>query len=522
MFVRRRINGRLVMVLAFLFLVSTPGNPQQHFDDRTVESIEHDVVQQLLKEDLRAVVENADKENPATTKQLLRQLLIYQRASRPDGVTRTLHALADAPDWDQAKASYRVRTLITRSLEADLDAWRFYYERLRSRDSEGAESFIRLWEAKGDRSQIDQWLANHSSGLDEWFRIRIFRRAKEGTAGELLDPLAAAVRSSPRDLSAIEHYLKANNLAGNLQDVTWIGDTSQLQLAYENFELGRMLGRTSPAAAAHALEKSLSLPITPRDVELLQAGLRLAVTPPHLNYEKQLRFWTKQHLAQSYQALHRPQEAQPIVEELMKMKGEDVLSEDAAELAGSVQSQSGQRVVERQFLYNEAEQQKSPQYWLERASYFRGREETDLTKDTYVKALAALPYTPKNQREFMGRLQVVRAYAYFLNEIHSRQELTTLLRTEFTRASADPAYRFEIARLINQNDFELDDLRYSLLVAKPIVVAELLSPRGDWGSDEGFFIHEVVSGDRVSVAEREVIWTELIKLVDRPSSPRAY
>jgi hypothetical protein len=54
---------------------------------------------------------------------------------------------------------------------------------------------------------------------------RVALRAKSGTAGEVLDALAADIRANPSDWSRLDRYLRANNYAGNVQDVKWLADS---------------------------------------------------------------------------------------------------------------------------------------------------------------------------------------------------------------------------------------------------------------------------------------------------------
>jgi hypothetical protein len=292
-------------------------------------------------------------------------------------------------------------------------------------------------------------------------------------------------------------------------------------LAYENFDLGEALTPGAPAAAARLLEKSLRIPISRKDTESVEAHLRVSMVPANLNLEKQLRLWTKQLLAQNYLALKRPELAQPLAEEIVAMKGADVLLQDVHQLAGEVQRESGRRVVEGEILRNEAAQQRTAKYWLERASYFQGRSDEALVRDTYRKALAALPYA-KDRRLLSDRFEIVRAYSFFLKEGASKSELEALLRDEFSKTGEDSDYGFAIARLIADDEFELDKLRHSLLVRQPNIVARLLQRRANWDNEEQKLIEDIVRGDEITSTEKNTMWTALEKLVSDPGSTRAY
>ena len=524
----RLTRRTLSLASAGLFLLSLTGQvrSQAVLGEREIDAIERDNVALLLKEDLNKVIDKLANERPTTIQGLRRQLSLYSRAGRPDGVRRTLEQLEIASDWESAKRSPAV-ILKVRSSLIDFAMWRFYFEHLCPWDSENAEYFVRLWEKEGDVKELDSWLAVRSRGDDEWFNIRLRRRVKLGTAGELLEPLATAVRANPQDFRAIGRYLHANDVAQNLQDVSWLADICLFPGAYENFELARMLNYKSSAATARILEKSLSLPFTERDAESVRSALSVRMgLPPNLNYEKQLRFWTRQLLAETYQQLKRPQDAQPLIEQLVTMKGPDIIEENVHQLAGGVQAQSGKRVVEARILREEATRQKTLAYWLERASYYNGRSEYRLQVEAYQKGLAALPNDPASDDVQGSRLELVRSFSYFVEncddeEPQWRVPLEKVLRNEFKTARPESNYAYWLAEIISDDDLELNELRHKLLASQPELVARILGARKDWTNDEQHLITGIIRGDEVSASEKEAIWNALEKLVADPGSSRA-
>lgn len=519
---RRAILASILLCL----LLANSGYSQQFIDYPTLERIERDAVTLLLKEDLGKIVEQLQQEQPTTVVPLLRQLIIYSRAARPDGVLKTLQQLKSASDWQTASQSYYALGKIKQSIGEDLTAWRYYYEELCPQDTDGAEALVRLWDQKGDAKELDSWLAARSNGDDEWFRQRLYRRARLGTAAELIDPIKAAVRANPHDLELVKRYLRANNAANNLQDVSWISEVCNPSGAYENYQLGQLLSQASSGAGLKFFEKSLSLPFTPHDAELLTLGLRVQVVPLKLNAEKQLRFWTKQLLAEAYQATKRARDAQPLIEELTAMKADDILLTDVHQLAGTVQAQTGQRVVERKILVDEATQQKTVRYWIERARYYEGRSDYDLERDSYLKGLAAVPFDPNSRQSRADRLELVRGFAFFYKRNDSQpaawSELAEQLRREFNRTPAESDYAFNIALMISDDDFELDELRHKLFVSQPALMAKILNARSEWGNYEGAFIEGVVRSDEITPAQENAIWNELTKLVTDRGSLRAH
>lgn len=520
-----RVCGALLCGLALTLNTFS----QHSLDERAVNSLEREATLLLLEKDLSSISDQLAAEHATTVLPLLQRLVIYSRAGHKDRLHQALEQLARASDWQSCAHSYFALAKVRSAIRSDdLVAWRFYFERLCPRNAEGAEAFLKLWEEQGDADGLEQWLAARSDN-DEWFRLRVYRLAKLGMANAILNTLAASVRENPRDLDRAQRYLVVNNWAGDFQNVAWLADVCDMTTAYEYYELGQGLQRTSTEAAARLFMKALMLPFTERDAQLVrERGFRYAsMLPARVNWEKQLNFWIKRGLAEVYKAQQRPQDAQALVEELVTMNRSDIVTQDVHQLAGSVQAASGQRVVETRILSDEIGKRETASYWLERANYYQGREEYELEIETYRKALEALPYRANDQKALAARLEVLRSYSFSLLEKRTvqkdwRSRIERMLRQEFTRSAAETQYAFQIARLIVDGEFELDDLRHTLFAEQPDLLARLLAGRVDWGNDEQGLIESAVSGDKISLEERDKIWTALEKLVGDTGSSRAY
>jgi hypothetical protein len=228
-------------------------------------------------------------------------------------------------------------------------------------------------------------------------------------------------------------------------------------------------------------------------------------------------------LAESYKALNQPLAAQPIVEELTSMKGDDIEIRGVHELAGAVQSGSGQRVVETKLLREEATRRDNAEYWIERADYYSGRNEDQLQLQAYREGLLAVPNHPRDAQAATQRLELVRRFAFFLvrdsdNEEVRHAELVKSLNREFTSAPPETDYAFRIAELLTQNELEVDELRISLLTSKPALFARLLATRKEWETSEESLIEDVTTGDEVTTEQKKRIWAELERLIDHPGS----
>jgi len=519
------MHKSLLICLACLTLVQNAAG-QENANYKSADELQREVTFLLLDKNINDVTRQLDSEDASTVTSLLRRLVIYDRAGQTSRVRKTLEQLPATPNW--RCPSYDLRWLIRNAAAGDFGMRRFYYERLCPDDTEGAAELVKLWTTNGDLKELDRWLNELPNRNDEWLMLRIQLRAKSGTEGELLDTLAAEIRANPSDWARLDRYLKANNHAGNVQDVKWLADTFEVRTAGDYFKLAERMRNDSPQARLKLLQKSLELPFTDADAKLVDDLInryRSAGPSIKVNGEKQLRYWTKRSLAETYQVLNQSLAAQPLVEELVSMKGDDILLQDIHQLSGAVQIGSGQRVVETKILGDEIARRFTSEYWLERAQYYDGREEYGLERESYRQALVALAAKPEDRTGLNERFSVVRSFAFFLarqhNDKEDKPELEKLLTSELTSAPPETDYAFQIAELITQSELQLDTLRNSLL-AKPSFLARLLDARREWDTAENSLIDDIVHREEVPSDLKAKIWSSLEPLVRDPGSTRAY
>jgi hypothetical protein len=356
--------------------------------------------------------------------------------------------------------------------------------------------------------------------------LRMQLRARSGTAGELFEALAAEIRANPSDWTRLDRYLRANNYTGNPQNVSWLAGSFVVHTASEHFQLGERLRPYAPQAAARLLQRSLEVAFTDADAKFVDNQLnrfRSAGPAIKVNWEKQLRYWTKRGLAEAYLKLNQPLAAQPLVEELVSMKGDDIILQDVHHLAGAAQGGSGQRVVETKIRGDEVAQRSTSKYWLQRARYYEGRQEPELERESYHQALLALAAKPEDRTGLKERYEVVRSFALFLaKKRRQTDELEKLLTAELNSTPPHTDYAFEIARLITQRELDLDELRNNLLAKQPALLAQLLDGRREWGLAERLFIQHVVNHEAVPATLQEKIWSSLEPLAKDPGSTRAF
>jgi tetratricopeptide (TPR) repeat protein len=507
----------------------------QALDNQTLANIERETTRLLLEKDVGEVASQLASERATTIVPLLRRLSIFARAGHRARVLQTINQLAEAPDMPPVSHRWVVAQAVKEIIGIDdLAALKAYYERIMPTDAASAEAFLRLWEKEGDTKELDSWLAARAKQHVEWMRFRIHWRAKLGTIGELLDQLAAEVKANPEDRLRVSLYLEANNAANRLQDVSWLVDALAPRLAFELYELGALLKTDAPETAAKLLERSLAQSFTEQDMRLIRERVivRYSIPPRVSNWEKQLRFWTKRHLAELYRVMKQPQTAQRFVEELVGMKDdEDIITEDVHNLAGAVQAQSGMRVVEAKILHDEAAARESVSYWLERAHYYTGRKEYDAVMQTYRQALVNLPFKPQDRTTIGTRLILLRDFALFATSRDNfgdgkrqdmRAEMKEVLRREFAATVLETDYALGLARIIVDDEFEFDDLRDSLFGEEKDSLKRILAARTEWASEERWLIGDIVCRENVSLGSRANYWTQLEALAKNGAPSRAY
>ena len=516
----------LISLVCLIFVVTALG--QQGANYNSADEIERDLTFLLLEKNINDVTRQLDSENAPTVASLLRRLVIHSRAGHASQVRATLEQLAATPNW-QCPGRHDLTWLIKNISEQSFVTQRLYYERLCPDAIEGAEAFVRLWSKVGDLKELDAWLAERSNRHDDWLMLRVQVRARSGTAGELLDALAAEVRANPSDWTRLDRYLRANSYTGsNIQDVSWLAETFEVYTASDHVQLGGRLRAHASEASVKLLQRSLELPFTDADAKFVNDQLnRFRSIGPAIkvNWEKQLRYWTKRSLAETYLRLKQPLAAQPLVEELVSMKGDDIVLQDVHQLAGAVQGDSGQRVVETKILRDEVARRSTAEYWLERAKYYEGRKEYELERESFRQALIALETKPDDRKGLNERYMVVWSFAMFLakhNREENRPELEKLLTTELNSTPLQTLYAFQIARLITDSELDLDELRNSLLAKQPALLARFLAGRREWGLEERSFIETVVNREAVPSFLKNKIWTSLEALATDPGSTRAF
>ncbi|HEY8559137.1 MAG TPA: hypothetical protein VIL74_01955 [Pyrinomonadaceae bacterium] len=516
----------------------------------------------LLVKDLRQAIREAENASATDLKSLLWRLTLYRRAAQTEKIVETARRVIAHPDYEKNKyyangflsaaigsAYFNDVKIVWQYLEnAHFDP--FVYERL-----------VKLCasdKAACDVGAVDEWLARKASeeetnysperimpGL-EWTHRRIAWRSQFGLdAGAIKNGFFEAVRKNPADLGAARRYLA---FFGTAADIEQLAEIFSSPLAYDHYKLAEHIGRIPNSlppnaedaprlrrVAVRLLLKSLALPFTENDGKKVGGALYCCVSVPstkRYDLEKQLRFWTKKELAENYNLLGEPQNAQPLVEELAKVDKSDISGDDSNRLAGAVQAGSGARAVESEILRRQALRADSYEYWDERIQYYEGRDEPELVFNSYMQAFAAIPYDSSNGRSADRRLFFIRHFADFVdykfggsaNEPADEEwsaetkrkhqiwkEAESFLRAEFEKTKTNLYYSSELLDEIFANDF--DNLGDELLSKDPEILIRLA--KSDSIGEFDSLLQVFLENKNIPDAIKDRIFGELIKIADR-------
>jgi hypothetical protein len=180
-------------------------------------------------------------------------------------------------------------------------------------------------------------------------------------------------------------------------------------------------------------------------------------------------------MAECLLKLGRNDEAQDMMVEAADIRKENNLGLNAL-FAGQVQAASGQRIIEGRIKEAEKESENLPEYWRQRAEYYRGRNEPAKEEEALKKGLAiTTPRAEEVESHLRGhadwRSWLLSDYAHFLERQKRIEDAVELLRKEIEQAPATSGSAKSAAHLL-AFDFEKkvrvdDDILWTWLANRP-------------------------------------------------------
>lgn len=512
-----------ISLTCILILGSVASNFSQ--TPTTPEELHLRVNKILLKKRLPDLVSELSRNRATGVDDLLLRLDVYKRANEKQAIRRTVTELSAAPDLPPPSDRKWVLGIVRRNIEEDLTALRLYYEKLTPDDGYyDANRFIRQWQIEGDEKELEDWLAKRVSIWNSWFIINLERRLGKKEAQPILNEMAARVRTDPGNkqffneyIATVKHALQfTHNEKPNPfeNETNWLGEFFLKEGALANYDFGDSVREVNPALAARYFQKSLDIEITDEEVKALRqrypmhSNVGRPIEP--LDWQKQLRYWTKEKLAAAYQQTGRSQLAQPLIEELIGARSDDLMSQKDYSLAGAVQGGSGARVVESRILQNEATRAQSLEYWSDRLNYYDGRNDFENMENTIREALSNL--SERDNAWFVDRIGDRCRYKEGFRRPDSK--LSDIFLKEFARTRPETDLAFNIVRAAIEN-CHLADVGRTLFLDRRDLLAAIFGKRSEWEGEELDVLETILEDERLSSEQRNFYVSELERIVSR-------
>lgn len=477
-----------IALLSFLLVILVSLNSGQ----QPIENISLKVNKMLLKKDLKVLAAEMAASPATDVESILMRMDVFRRTGDTAGMRDYLLRLPDAPDLPKdGERKKWILGFVLGFVRQDLALYRFYYEKLGPDDDfQQAESFVSFWEREGEPKELDAWLSQRAVKGTAWYTADLDRRLRHDNAQPVLDSLAENVRNDRTNAHALSEYIgtvahaqeyTARSHSGRYDNETnWLESFLQPQGAVAAYNAGEMLMRVNPRLAIKYFLQSLANQMTTQEVAAFEDRYKVTSSisrNEQRNWEKQLRYWTKEKLASAYQTTGQSVLAQPLVEELVATKGDDIWLKEINSLAGAVQSGSGARTVESGVVQEEATKFQSEVYWRERIEYYIGRKEGAAVVDSFSNALKKIPSE--------SRSSLISWFAYWyrhhLNEMENsavlKERLGEILLEQFNSVKPDSDFALKVVEAGCPSGLGIDGLMRELFVRRRDVFAQIMSNR---------------------------------------------
>jgi tetratricopeptide (TPR) repeat protein len=417
------------------------------------------VVELLLRErkDVVVVAQELNRSAPATAQEAVRKLNVLLRAGLSSEAIKAvdqLHALC--PEL----ANNPVQSIYLSTCD-NLEAWEVAQRLVETFADNISELPLenRLLAHFADVGwsvdAIDKWLASRPAGQDGfWMKERLRFNASRGRADKLIEKLTAEVRANPENVTAAIQYLDAVLYSGsgleNRRNLSRIANTIHPKRATDAYEIAQRLQRLREwAPAATFFRAALAIPLSAEEVHKMESTIQAVL--PRDTIKAIFIVQAKEGLSECLLALGDKTKAQRLMEEAVVLRRERHVGENM-QFAGQVQAETGARVIESTILAEQKKSEDDPQYWLERAAYYQGRNEAAPEEEAYRKAFALTAPQPRPAHPGKGfadfRSNVISNLNRFLTEHQREDEAVALLLKELQDSPADSVSTERAAHLI--------------------------------------------------------------------------
>lgn len=283
-------------------------------------------------------------------------------------------------------------------------------------------------------------------------RLRYLSQHDKARLQELLQMMEHTARENPSNAEKAIGYLEAleETPSGSrvLPELSWVGTSCEFEKATEWAAVAELLQRLRQwSVAARCFQQAMQVPLTDEETRRMSMMRQRAFSDEKLraHFGIGLREGRARCLLEAGEAAA----AQNLIEENAALRKKYGIGAHPF-LAGRVQSESGARNIEEDILEKEELARSDPEYWLDRAEYYRGRREPQKEEDAYqegLKRCEPLP-RPQGKQPATHRARMLSDYARFLMRHDRHQQAVELLLAELERAPAESQSSQWAARLL--------------------------------------------------------------------------
>ncbi len=404
------------------------------------------------------------------SKQWLKAFNLASRAANQKLLLRSVKALSTGREIpDKSDLSEMANILIARKQWA---AARFFFETFPQAEAGWTYIFINEYLSNEGFEKADQWLKERAvKNPDFWTAERARAAVKAGKEELVFKELKADLESSP-GLESLKRYISASSHCREPQKnhrYEWISSVYKPQLAFDSYMAATVCSSKDPALSVFFLERSLSLPYSKKDDELMRDHCRRNTSMPLMpdrSYERDLRVSSKQLLARAYKESGDAAKAQAMLLDLSREEKGSMPVFALTQQAGQIQSQLPAHPLEKHIIAKEKANENDSEYWRGRAKYYLGRKEEEKAQQALLKALSlAKPVnnqkgTGLNEYQLSCYLFAVNDYAHFLQRSSKNsEEAVKFLYSEYDKAESAVLRQRIINSIwsINSNAFKYDE-----------------------------------------------------------------
>lgn len=367
--------------------------------------------------------------------------------------------------------------------------------------------------------EVDKWLAGMPKGKQNfWVKERLRFNIKQGQGELLLKELSNSVRENPQDIEGAAAFLDVLAYAGlkgkEKVDLLWMAKTIKPNLATEARKIATGLGSLYQwTVAARFYRQAIDIPLTEDESEKLGMTVAIIVPPEKLN--AMFAANAREELAKCLLNLGKEDQAQRWMVEAADIREKYNLGLDAL-FAGRVQLASGQRIIEGRIKEKEKKSENDPQYWQDRAKYYRGRNEPTQEEEAIMKGFTLTESQPLERFETGGyidwRTRFLNDYARFLKREKRIDDGVALLRREIDH-SPPTSKSAERAAFLLAGDFDKG------ISADDTLLWNWLESRTKWENTEKGLLRRLL--EKAGRDDRDRFFTRAEELVSGKDPTRA-